>query len=293
MADNLFGVVIPTAETRLNNLVEVVKSLARQKNGAPDAIVVVCDGFDSDKAEQYLLENLDAWPVNVYFLENEKHVAGTNTMQPKNAGAKFFEENFPEINYYWFVDSDIIMSEDALWEYKKAEDHEPNRICIGPYEWLPAGIRHAQETLYNDPRWEMFREFTYKHTSVGELNFALANFGGNVVYPKDAFIKVGGFWNELSAGRVEDGEMGLRCASYGIPMCVVSKARGWHLDHPTNHEWKLRTNAVEVPKINERFPEVESQGIVMVDEDGKRFDFICEHCGEQLNTWYLWSHRCH
>src|SRR5690606_22612890 len=132
------------------------------------------------------------------------------------------------------------------------------------------GIREIRRDLSNDPRAEFFKEFDPTYTSVGEINFALANFGGNIVYPREEFKRVGGFWNDLSAGRCEDGEMGLRCASMGVPMCAVPNARGWHLDHPVNHQWKLDTNAVEVPMINERHPWVEEEGIIVVDEDGKR-----------------------
>ena len=283
-----YGVVIPCAENRIENLKMCLESIF-ELDLLPKAVVVVCDGFPTEKVEKEIKQN-----KLLHFVYNEKHIPGTTTEQPKNRGVRFIDsilnkELEKPINYIWFLDSDIIVDRDCLSQYNVALKHESNRILIGPYEWLPAGTRKIDKNLFNDPRWNLFLEYDYTYTSIGEINFALANFGGNIVYPLEEFKKAGGFWNELSAGRVEDGEMGLRCASMGMTMAVVPKARGWHLDHPVNMAWKVETNAKEVPMINSRHPWVESEGIIVVEKDGKRFDWIDPATGKQVNTLEIWG----
>lgn len=283
-----YGVVIPCAESRIENVKMCINNIF-DLDLKPKAIVVVCDGFDPKNVKEEFIEN-----DILHFVYNEKHIPSTTTEQPKNRGVRFIDsilnqELKDKINYIWFLDSDIIVDKNCLSEYDKALKYEENRILIGPYEWLPYGVRQIEHNLMNDPRWPMFQKYDYTYTADSEIEFALANFGGNIIYPLEEFKRVGGFWNELSAGRVEDGEMGLRCASMGVPMTVVPKARGWHLDHPVNMQWKLETNAKEVPKINERHHWVEEKGIIMVEKDGKRFDWVDPKTGNQVNTLEIWN----
>jgi len=285
------AVVIPCAGNRLENLKEVLKSLMNQTL-KPEIIVVECDGFDESEACNFCEEELIhllQHGVKSLVTHNEKHVPYHDTVQPKNAGVLDLEKISFDYNAVWFVDSDIIMDPTTLESYKEAWDYEPNRILIGPYEWLPPGHRVLSPELRNDPRTQMFYDYDYTYTSVGELNFALANFGGNIIYPRQEFIDVGGFWNDLSAGRVEDGEMGLRCQLMKIPMCVVPKARGYHLAHEINTEWVCATNDAEVPRLNERHPWVQNEGLEIVEEDGKRFNWINPETGESVNTLEIWN----
>ena len=287
------GVVIPCGENRIENVVECVKHLKKQTI-KPYVVAIVCDGFDGDTVIKALTSK-NLWNNNnfaIASLSAPKHVAGSGTLQPKNYGAAWIDRRFGgEVNNLWFLDSDIIVEKFALEAYKKAYSINQNRILIGPYEWLPSGIRKIKPELHNDPRTQMFQDYDTNYTSVGEIHFALANFGGNIIYPLKDFKAVGGFWDDLSAGRVEDGEMGLRCASMGIPMAVVPNARGYHLDHPVNHQWKLDTNEKEVPMINKRHPWIQNEGIIMVEKDGKRFDWINSKTGESINTNEIWNYK--
>ena len=303
------GVVIPCSENRLDNLKLVLQHLKVQ-TFKPRSIVIVCDGFPPSKVSEYCgqeMSEIMLEGIQIQATYNEKHVAGSGTIQPKNAGAWWFDNakwSQQPISHLWFIDSDIIVSPTALEEYWNAEKQEFSwheaailneriqepRIMIGPYEWLPIGRRQIDESLHNDPRGTFFKDFDPSYTSVGEINFALANFGGNIVYPRQAFKDIGGFWDDLSAGRVEDGEIGLRCASVGIPMCAAPNARGWHLEHPVNHQWKLETNEREVPMLNERHPWVQQEGIYVSDNDGKRFEWIDPNTGIHHNTLEIWEH---
>lgn len=286
------SIVIPCGENRLDNLRLVLSHIAEQ-TVEPKEVIVVCDGFDPKIASTHTIKESSeilSKGIQVIFTHNPKHVPGSGTIQPKNAGAWKLDEIDSPSNAILFIDSDIILSPFAMKYYRQAWEHEPDRILIGPYEWLPENVRVPVEYLHNDPRGTFFEDYDYEYTSVGEINFALANFGGNILYPRKEFKAIGGFWDELSAGRVEDGEMGLRCCAVGIPMAAVPKARGWHLDHPVNHQWKINTNAEEVPKLNARHPWVENEGIFVSDNDGKRFEWIDPKTGIAHNTNEIWNY---
>jgi len=288
-------VIIPCGENRLENLNLVLESLYNQTLKVM-YIVIVCDGFMPHKVNEVCGEirgKLLLDGVVSIATYNAKHVGGSGTIQPKNAGAIWADDNLPidSFSHYWFVDSDIIMDPEAnqMYAYATQYDYGEPRIMIGPYEWLPKGKRELSPEIKNDPRWDMFNSNGHRTTAEGNISYAMANFGGNIVYPAKAFRDLGGFWDELSAGRVEDGEIGLRFCAAGVPMTTVGRARGYHLDHPVNHQWKLDTNTVEVPMLDERHPWVHNHGIYVSDNDGKRFEWVDPETGEHKNTLEMWK----
>lgn len=284
MGDNKFGVVIPAAQNRMNNTIEVLKRVFAG-NTLPEQVIVVCDGWESRKPVILEVpEGVKAKTINI-----EKYQPDGKHEQPRNVGVRHLDD---DIDYVWFLDSDVIPSEFALTHYDRAAQIGSKRILIGPYDWMPGGHREPMKGLRNDPRWDMFNEFTADYEAVGQLNFALACFSGNLVWPVEKFKYVGGFWNEINMGRCEDGELGLRAASFNIPMSVVSEARGWHLDHPINMEWIEAENKRDIPLLNKRHPWVEEKGLVVSEQDGARFDIVCPDCKEQINTVEIWGHKC-
>jgi predicted RNA-binding Zn-ribbon protein involved in translation (DUF1610 family) len=120
----------------------------------------------------------------------------------------------------------------------------------------------------------------------------LGCFSGNLVWPIKEFKLIGGFWNELNMGRCEDGELGLRAASLGMPMSVVREARAWHIYHDINISRTYEANTRDVPLLHERHGKVEETGLKIVNEDGKRLNYVCPDCGEEFNTLMYWSHEC-
>ena len=214
-----------------------------------------------------------------------KHEPGRE--QPRNVGVRFLSE---ACSHVWFCDSDIIMAKDALSELAKCLDINDDGLAYGPYEWMMPGEKEINWGLQNDPRWDMFRSFSYTDTHVGSLGVALGCFSGNLVWNIEQFKRVGGFWNDLHAGRCEDGELGIRACAMNVPMSINSKARGWHVHHDIDVRKIEAKNKRDVPMINERHPYIEKEGIIIQDEDGKRFGQICEYCGEEINALAYWSH---
>jgi hypothetical protein len=227
-------------------------------------------------------------PIPVHGVEIEKHQPGQE--QPRNVGLRRLREIAPDCNYVWFLDSDLIFQPDILDRYRAGlETMDEDRILIGPYDWLPQAQSGIIPELRNDPRWASFDAHGPQDILVGDLGAALACFGGNLVWPVEEFERVGGFHPELHHGRCEDGELGLRASSLGVPMSFVRDARAWHVWHPINVQRTLDANRRDVPLINTWHPWVEGQGLIVTAQDGARFDFRCP-CGAQVNSLEYWQH---
>jgi GT2 family glycosyltransferase len=313
----------------VENLTLVMESVLKQTI-KPKVIVIVYDGPDVEE----LAETRFSLPVIA--VKTRKHEPGME--QPRNLGARVATEwaaqEGIELSHVWFLDSDCIATVSAMAYYEQAAALAgPNVILVGPYDWLPPGQREPDPDLRNDPegvpppgRWGSFDTHEPGQVVREDLSAGLACFSGNLVWPVGEFERVGGFWNELHHGRCEDGELGLRAVAMGVGITFVRGARAWHLWHERNMEWVLRTNEIDVPKLNERHPWIEGRCkcgheqhqhaeeetpvekrryhgpcvececelfekvLFVVEEDGKRFNVRCS-CGWSGNTALIWNHE--
>lgn len=285
------GVVIPVGEGRHENLTEVMRSLeAQTARERISSVAMVADGEGAYGDLLFAREKVDEFSLRIGAVVIPKHEPGLE--QPRNVGVRFLEEIAPDSTHVWFMDTDVIVEPDALEQFatahaKRGIPGEP--ILVGPYDWLPPGLRQIYQPLKNDPRWPSFYAATGEPVA-GDLSAGLACFSGNLIWPIERFKKVGGFWNAIHHGRCEDGELGLRAVAMGVPILFVPKARGYHLDHPRNSDWINAANARDVPMLNARHPWVEKAGMFVVEEDGKRFDVECP-CGWKGNTALIWQHQ--
>lgn len=299
------AVVIPVGPGRLDNLLLCLESLAAQKV-VPDLLVMVGDGEEATRdAELALDQNRDHPIRDIEIVEAPKHEPGLD--QPRNRGVRKVQEinmrnamlrwKQPQ-THVWFLDSDLILDPGAYREYvHEAAGIGGGRIFLGPYDFMPPGEREPMPDYRQDMRWQSFDDHPPHEILEGDLSAGLACFSGNLVWPIDEFVRVGGFWNELHHGRCEDGELGLRAVACGVPISFVAKARGWHLYHgadpaPTGEwvEWATSVNAIDVPKIDERHHWLHGAGLFVVEEDGKRFNVRCR-CGWEGNTAEIWNHK--
>lgn len=282
MSEFNLGVVIPVGAGREEN----VELCLRWLRGQPliQAVVLVLDGTDVPVPDVPRFVS----GAETYMVTAIKHEPGME--QPRNLGVRHLLHKHPSLTHVWFLDTDIIMDPIATVAYARAafEDGNLDSILIGPYDWLAPGQRSPIFDLRNDPRWPMFEERKGERT-IGELGVGLGNFSGNLVWPVREFVNVGGFHPGLHHGRCEDGELGLRAASYQIPMTLVPEARGWHLWHPVNEALTRARNARDVPLLNAWHPWVQDKGLIVSQEDGARFDYRCD-CGQVINSGEMWHH---
>lgn len=281
------GVVITTCRGREENLRRTLAHLdAAEEQHPVEGVVVVYDGCRYGGEHDRLSMRAPYHPLEV-----PKHEPGME--QPRNAGVRQLRETAPQANYVWFVDSDVIFKPDILDAYARARlAAGVERVLIGPYEWMPQGREQVDESLRSDTRWASFDERGPDHVYLNDLGCGLGCFGGNIMWPIDAFEWVGGFHPDLHHGRCEDGELGLRAASAGVPMSMAREARGWHVWHPVNMELILQRNARDVPLLNSWHPEIQDKGFLLSEKDGARFDFRCTWpgCGLVMNSHDHWNH---
>jgi hypothetical protein len=274
------GVVIPVGAGRRLNVEDCIESLCNMDESVT-GIQVILDGHE---------ELPTSYPsmVPMAFSRIPKHHPGQE--QPRNVGVRALLAHDSSITHAWFVDSDLLLDPGALTAYREAaETVGEDTVLIGPYEWMPPGVRQPMPELHNDPRSAMFNERDMG-PYVGDVGVALGCFGGNLVWPVREFMRLGGFHPMLSAGRVEDGDLGLRAASHRIPMALVPRARAYHMYHEINHAWVEETNRREVPLLHKWHGKAEEYvGLVPSAEDGARLDFVCS-CGLQMNTLLIWEH---
>jgi hypothetical protein len=306
------GVVIPVGPGRAENLYDCLQRLQVQSYPIAD-LVCVFDGYDAFKdfsafcqdrsieewqtaprdltsvVEQKVYTRAGQWlRIASQALVQHKHVPGKE--QPRNSGVRALDVACDAV---WFVDSDILFEADALEQHMAR--WQPGAVCMGPYDWMPPGVREPMPELQNDPRWPMFQEPRWSGPdvtlSVGELNVGLGCFSGNLIWDRREFERVGGFWSEIHHGRCEDGELGLRAVALGVPITCAPRARGWHMFHNVNHQLAVERNSRDVPMLNARHPWVQGDGLFVVDRDGKRFEERCDRCEQLVNTGEIWAHR--
>lgn len=277
------GVVITTCAGREENLRRVLACIAALQPARPDCVVIVYDGCEltTDLPDLGDCEQIET--------KIEKHEPGRE--QPRNIGLRVLSDNHPELGLVWFLDSDLIFEPDCLAQFTAASQFaSEDRILIGPYDWLAPGETSPRHDLKNDPRWVSFDANGPDVTFVNDIGAGLGNFAGNLMWPIDAFKRIGGFHIDLHHGRCEDGELGLRAAFYGVPMALVGAARAWHVDHAPDTPAILAKNERDVPILNALHPWVQEFGLIPVEKDGIRFDWICPDCGEQVNSLHYWIH---
>lgn len=278
------GVVITTCAGREENLRRTIANLRALEGVKPRKVIVVFDGCPMDT------EIMDPTNLWIEAVVTPKHEPGLE--QPRNAGFNALRVCGMECNYVWFLDSDLVFPPDTLrFFYEGLCAAEDDRILIGPYDWMMPGETepHGKQGMA-DPRWVSFNQYTPAEVLRYDMGAGLANFGGNLIWPVDAFDWIGGFHIDLHHGRCEDGELGLRACERGVPMSFVRDARAWHVHHAVNMDRNLRANERDVPLLNAMHPWVEQQGLIVVDKDGKRFDWRCPTCGEICNSLAYWPH---
>lgn len=298
--------VIPVGEGRLENLTRCLRSLsAMPMLEAPDAIIMVGDGEAATREAEQALDAARNWPLPyIEVLGAPKHEPGMD--HPRNRGVRRVQEinqrnamlrvGYP-MRYVWFLDSDLIVDPKAFYAYKCAAYEGGERIFVGPYDFMPQGQVEPMPDYRQDMRWVSFEEHDPDEILENDLSAGLACFSGNLVWPLDEFVRVGGFWQELHHGRCEDGELGLRAVACGVPISFVRDARAWHVWHGGDPEptaewfnWAVGVNQIDVPKIDARHPWLQGEGVFVVEEDGKRFNVRCK-CGWEGNTAEIWNHK--
>jgi len=258
------SVIIPVTSGRLENLRLVLTSLTCQ-TFKDFEVIVIDDG--GDQAVAQLVHSFNG--LGIRYFQIPKFIPGVG-VQPRNVGALLADSN-----YYVFADSDVILRSDVLALYVEDLNLNPNRIIAGIYHWLtpmhitPSDVINRFDDIIAEklpprkieipPTHSICRDYrmdTFLRVEPNECHNTrelwLGAFSGNICWPENIFWNIGGFWNELSAGLVEDGASGLAAYFAGHYISFDRRIIGGHLYHPRNLAHIVSQSQIEVEKF-ERF----------------------------------------
>ncbi len=142
-----FSVVIPT-KNRPKQLKTLFSSLINQ-NRLPDQIIII-DQSDEDKVQKSnFLEFKDKFKFGLNYIHNNKI---NGLIEAKNAAIPI-----NKCRYITFLDDDIVLERNYLYEIEKALLHFPNMIGVSGF-------------ILNHPKETLFRRIIFKLTHFGNFN---------------------------------------------------------------------------------------------------------------------------
>lgn len=252
----MISIIIPTRDKK-DNIRFVLGALVEQTFKEFE-VIVVDNGDDSTYEEiKHLIYGLDITYIN--YIPKESW----NASVPRNKGAKL-----AKYDYLLFLDSDVILNARALEYYAQDIKANPDRVIIGPYDWLPPltvenkkqckiedypGLipdKQALDCIGKDIRQPSFEKATTPDLTFKTVFDGLACFGGNLLIPKKIFWKSGGYDENMRYG-VEDGDLGITLWEMGVDFSYDTRCIGYHQWHPRS-PIRSREAPAEVRKLDEK-----------------------------------------
>jgi len=263
-----YSVVIPTYN-RTQSLACVMLSLARQTLPYDKWEVIISDDGSNinnlGRIKKYseLLNFKYVWRLN----------QNGNGGPPRNLGVQSSAKTSDAVI---FVDTDVILDENALEAHDRWHKKYPKCVILGRYDWLKPMVIYEEvlsdrfDDIINekltticdgrtgpgtgkDRRW--VHEATKKR-NVPQERWALALFGGNVLIPKEAFLACGGFDETMIGHGGQDCDLGKTLEKMGVKGIFTDEPMGWHIWHPrdqTAHEKSVRKNIEYMEKKHGRY----------------------------------------
>lgn len=202
------SIIIPTYN-RAERLQACLEALGRQTL-PPDnfEVIVVIDG-STDKTYQ-LVSNLDTpFPMQVITQENHGPSVARNRGIEQARG-----------RFGLFIDDDIIAGPELVSSHLRVQEAHYPVVALGKIIMkLPDKV--SPFTYYYGERWNKH----YESLNRGECPPTWIDcFSGNLSLPIDAFLKIGGFNNNLEVS--EDVELGFRLHQHGLTFSYIDEASG-------------------------------------------------------------------
>jgi glycosyltransferase involved in cell wall biosynthesis len=217
------SVIIPSRNRR-DNLSQVLNALRNQTLEHASFEVIISDDNSDDNSHLLINDFKYDFPFK-YIFSNVPKPHTWNASIPRNFGALIAD---PSTTHFLFVDSDVVLPENALDCYLEDITNNPNRVIIGGYDFYREG---NEVVAQQDVRHLKFEEVDVSDT-FETVHDGLACFGGNLVIPKDIFWSVKGFSVDTHIG-LEDGDMGLKLWKKGTQFSYDKRTKGKHLWHQT------------------------------------------------------------
>jgi glycosyltransferase involved in cell wall biosynthesis len=245
-----FSFVIPSYNREVN-LRLCLTALKAQRGAEPFEVVVADDG--STDGTQALVREFG------YKLAWQPH-QGFRAAAARNLGTLLATGD-----WFWFIDSDVLLHPGAVFEAQELIKRFPNALILGRYDWMgpmhvtPEDIRTRfssfsagllpKKTIAGDPgRVGPDPRCPEKHPTPEETpltGYRNAAFSGNIIVPRVIFAQLGGYDASIVGHGGEDMEFGTRAQFAGVQAVFSSRIVGYHVCH----ERDQARNVAEV-KVN-------------------------------------------
>jgi len=237
--------VIPTYN-REANLRRVLSSLTFQTDR--DFEVIVADDGSTDGTPALVREWAKKLPVKYFWHKHQDY----RLALVRNMGAQLRANDATHI---WFLDSDVILRQDAVALARKIVEEHPDAVLSGQYDWLN---KYAWPYECGSDYWKLFSGLLFRpdHRVTRGLvfddetvrtDYEGSVLGANILCPVKWLLKRG--FDETIIGGGQDGEFSYYLQSQGAPVIFSSLIRGLHLWHTiTPHP-----NTAAVKLIHERY----------------------------------------
>lgn len=212
-------IVIPTFRRRAAVL-RLLDALAPQvaRAGAAIDVLVVVDGSDDGTVDAVRHMAYPA-PLEAVFQDNAGPAAARNRGLAQARG-----------DLVWFVDDDMIPTEDLLERHLAAHPDGRRHLLMGPC-LHPPDVEIAEPIRAYAAQW--FSELARTRAVTRAFDFSAANTSG----PAEVWRGVGGFEERLRGWGGDDYEIGLRLLHAGVEIAYDPDAVAWHLQVRTIREF--------------------------------------------------------
>ena len=246
-----YSFVIPTYNCKeiVFNSLEAIHLLERSKYY--DFEVILVDDGSTDGTKEYF-EKKD-YPFTYRYIHLERR-PNSSRARARNYGLKAAQGR-----YVIFIDADIIVRPDYLFEIDRYLSQVPYSVVVGLRLMLkktvsPAMIRGAGVFSRYEMKHCDSSLFEFRHIAFEELSFNFSRFKYpflyaqtcNIVYPRKALIEVGGFDESMIAWGVEDIEMAYRVFKLGLPFLLNTRMSVLHQFHGYNESQEEQILGVKI-----------------------------------------------
>lgn len=278
-----YSLIIPT-RNRENNLACCLMALLMQTYSAKYWEVIIAD--ESDRMAWQIIGAYRG-QLNIRYFWQRAEIG--NPGPAKNVAARIAVGEA-----LIFLDSDVILNNNALASYDELHTEYPEAIICGRYDWLlPMRItpdkvaKDFHKVVSNgfpktipspgplpgvDPRWRDVSVPAWdkpSRLSSSGKPFSLAMFGGNTLVPKALFEKSGGFDPNIKGHGGEDNMLGWRMFEIGAEAMFTDRTIGWHIHHERNqaqNDIDVRRN---IAYIESRYREFHVKYGIIADTENK------------------------
>jgi len=262
-----YSIVIPVYNRR-NELECCLFCLAHQT--FQDFEVIVADDGSTQNIPE-LVKSFSSTLHLKYFWQPDK---GFRAGKARNRGVSLSDKYSETVI---FLDSDIIVRPNWLETYDRLHKIYPQCIICGRYDFLlpmqvsvedvahrfdevisnrlPILFIPKNELLGSDIRQTLFSRDRKLRNSKEERPVSGSGgalFGGNTLIPKEAFLKVEGFDENIVGHGGEDSELGMRLDEAGYKFIFTDEVMGWHIWHPRNQAENIKSLKQNIKYIDRK-----------------------------------------